>query len=180
MGQEDGEEAERHAGRDEGHEQADAHEDLGDDERRVDQRVVDALQPARAVAVEGVGGRGPQDDRHGRDRDGDDQRRPQGLPDLGRPEEPFVPDEGEALPAAGEAGGIEGVDDQEQDGQVEEDHDERRDRDGEAAPPHGASPMTMSDFSVLALEGQDGDERGEHGQDEDGREGRRRGAGCGR
>ncbi len=43
----------------------------------------------------------------------------------------------------------------------------------EAASPHGASPMMMSGFLALALEDEDGDERGEHGQDEDGREGAR-------
>ncbi len=110
---------------DEGHEQADAHQDLGDDEGRVDEGVMEALEPAPAEPVEGEGRRRPQDDGQGRGADGDEERVAGGQPDLRLVEEPGVPPQGKSLPARPEARGVEGVDDEDEDRQVEEDQDRR-------------------------------------------------------
>jgi hypothetical protein len=48
---------------------------------------VESLQTARAEAVKGVGRGRAQDDGDGRDRNGDDERVADRLPDLGRAEE---------------------------------------------------------------------------------------------
>ena len=116
------------ARRDEGHEQADAHQDLGDDERHVDEGVMKALEPAPAEPVEGERRRRPQDDGQGRGADGDEERVAGGPPDLRLVEELGVPPQGKSLPAGPEARGVEGVDDEDDDRQVEEEHRPDRDR----------------------------------------------------
>ena len=135
---------------DEGHEQADAHQDLGDDERRVDQGVVDALEAGLGEAMQGQGRGRAQDERDDGDQGGDDQGVAGGRPDLGLVQKPLVPDQREALPARAEARGVEGIDDQDDDGQVEEEKHQAHDHEGEAAVFH-ASSRTMTSRLFLVL-----------------------------
>lgn len=100
-------------------EEADAHDDVGHDEGDGDEGAEEAGE-GPAVAIEEPCAEGAEED--GEDRDGGgDEEAVEGGGEEGVVVEDFVvPVGGEALPDDVEAGGVEGINDQESDGEIEE------------------------------------------------------------
>ena len=81
------------------------------------------LQPAAGEAVKGDGGGRPDDEGYGRSARCYEQGVLGGAPNLRLVEQALVPHQRESLPAALEPGSVEGVHDQDDDGQIEEEED---------------------------------------------------------